>query len=359
MFCYPVNEVPNPKPPRVTHCLLIGRCPPPLGGATVLHSLMVKGLKKDPSLKISVLNLPPPMRHPHLHIPHWILTLFKAATQIRKHEVVIFNCTTKGLATFGYLLSVLCQFSNRRLILRKFAGTRISTLHPALMHFSRAAIDNASMYLSETEYLVHEAKILSATPARQLPNYRPMPTEQKTTVANPDRFVYLGRINRDKGVHNLIAAFRHGSLQSQTLDLFGPVEGAMDKDLENLPTNVKYKGTVNPEDSVKTLSNYSAMILPSSHAGEGIPGVILECLAAGIPTVATSIGGISELFRNTAGIELKSPSPNHIIEATRQLTDSPNILTEIRSRIRTTRGLYSQDHWHRLLSMWIKQDKQT
>ena len=77
------------------------------------------------------------------------------------------------------------------------------------------------------------------------------------------------------------------------VDLYGPYQ--LDKNERLLfdsylskNSNVNYRGTINPLSVVQTLSTYYALLFPTLHLTEGVPGVLVESLIAGTPVVSSS-----------------------------------------------------------------------
>ena len=102
--------------------------------------------------------------------------------------------------------------------------------------------------------------------------------------------LYLGRINRDKGISELVQAFSNlnkKKIEPTYLFLVGPFEDKSIKLSENIE-NIKVLGTtLNPE---KFYSIADIFCLPSYR--EGFGSVILEASAYGIPAVGTRIPGL-------------------------------------------------------------------
>ena len=119
----------------------------------------------------------------------------------------------------------------------------------------------------------------------------------------PDEFVigYVGRFVEDKGIPNLLQAFRllreHGEGARMRLLCVG--DGPLKRDLLTLQPNVL---VASPGGSGKVLSYYQVMdvlVLPSrtmSHWKEQFGLVLVEAMACGVPVVGSSSGAIPEVI---------------------------------------------------------------
>lgn len=65
----------------------------------------------------------------------------------------------------------------------------------------------------------------------------------------------------------------------------------------------------------------AADVLVSASSSEGLPNVVLECLACGTPVVATRVGGLAEVIRSdAAGILIDGRNPAAIVRGIRAVT---------------------------------------
>ena len=92
------------------------------------------------------------------------------------------------------------------------------------------------------------------------------------------------------------------------------------------------------------LSDYDAFLYTSHW--DGIPNVLLESAAAGLPIVAPDVGGIGELVDHRTGwLVAGADDPAPYVEALREIRDDPGLATK-RTRAMRTR-LNANHGWNR------------
>ncbi|MFQ6061285.1 MAG: glycosyltransferase family 4 protein [Thermoplasmata archaeon] len=144
------------------------------------------------------------------------------------------------------------------------------------------------------------------------------------------RFLFVGRIVRQKGLENLVRA--SSLLKTKGLNFsvsivgVGPLEDeirilAHDLGVED---HISFFGHVSDEDLVRMYSESDAFVLPS--VWEGLPLTLLEAWAAGLPVIATDVGGIRDLCRDGENA-LVVPSRNDeaLAEAMQKLIEDRNL----------------------------------
>jgi len=90
----------------------------------------------------------------------------------------------------------------------------------------------------------------------------------------------------------------------------------------NLEENIILAGQI--PDAAKYLKAFDIFILPS--VKEGLPYALLEAMAAGLPIVATSVGGIPEMIENGRdGLLVASKNPEELATAIEKLIDNPTL----------------------------------
>lgn len=129
--------------------------------------------------------------------------------------------------------------------------------------------------------------------------------ETKTRLSIPDNafvFLFVGRLNVDKGLNELVTAFKilidNDSKSNVRLVLLGPVEPDAVEILSNIPSALSERVVVagfsaSPEIY---MAFADVLILPSYREGFGT--VVIEAAAMSVPTIGTDIYGLSDAIVN-------------------------------------------------------------
>lgn len=137
------------------------------------------------------------------------------------------------------------------------------------------------------------------------PNYR---TNNKINKINSDyhknRIVYYSRIREDKGALfaiKMINIYNKNHNNKIYLDFFGPIDDDFNSIfLNEINTSeyIEYKGVLNNNEIIDSLSKYRFMIFPTFYEGEGFPGAILEALMSGLPVIASNWKYNKDIIKN-------------------------------------------------------------
>ncbi len=110
------------------------------------------------------------------------------------------------------------------------------------------------------------------------------------------RFLFVGRLSEQKGLGYLFRALSNLEDKNWCLDIYG--YGLLEEELKQLTrtlsieSNVLFHGV--SSDMATVYQNADLLVLPSLY--EGMPNVVLEAMASGLPVIATDIGGSRELM---------------------------------------------------------------
>jgi len=151
-----------------------------------------------------------------------------------------------------------------------------------------------------------------------------------------DAFVVgsVGRLMPIKGIEYLIRGFgllmRDGEAQSNRLIIVGdgPLRISLDQLAQEQGVAAQTMFLGERRDVYDVMRAFDVFTLPSLH--EGVPMVLLEAMAIGVPIVASGVGGIPEVVTDGKEASLiPAQDPQAIVKALRALRDS----TELRERM--------------------------
>ncbi|MFQ5353410.1 MAG: sulfatase-like hydrolase/transferase [Thermodesulfobacteriota bacterium] len=154
------------------------------------------------------------------------------------------------------------------------------------------------------------------------------------------RFGYIGSWIPSKGVHVLIKAFNRVNEKNAELTIYGeplPYHGYKDynTNLKGLVKNkaIKLAGPYDNKDVGTILSGIDVLIVPSIWY-ENSPLTIHEAYLAGIPVIASNIGGMAEYVgKGNGGINFKVGDDEDLSRVIEEVITNPALLKEMRESI--------------------------
>jgi glycosyltransferase involved in cell wall biosynthesis len=159
--------------------------------------------------------------------------------------------------------------------------------------------DNVNAFLCLTEF--QKRKLIEngfpESKCHIIPNFTvndPIRTDEDSISLSVKKgFLFIGRLNRQKGIDTLVAAAR------KCPDISFIIAGSVDKtfiDTNSFPNNVKWLGVVSNESITRLLHEVKALVF-TSRSYEGFPMVFLEAMQQGVPVVAPNLAGFPEIIR--------------------------------------------------------------
>lgn len=110
--------------------------------------------------------------------------------------------------------------------------------------------------------------------------------------------LFVGRLVQKKGVKYLVEAMDNVSCEAELWIVGdGCKRGTLERLVEDLDTNVDFYGELNPDEVTEFYRQASVLTLPSIE-GEGMPNVVLEAMAYGIPVITTDSGGLPTVIED-------------------------------------------------------------
>lgn len=171
------------------------------------------------------------------------------------------------------------------------------------------------------------------------------PVDRPTATAR--RFVMVARMSPPKDYPTLLRAFAGLRLRHPEVELFLVGEGCDRPALESLVDQLGLGDTAHfmgfRADVHQILTKMDAFVLSSQW--EGNPLSVMEAMAAGLPVVASSVGGIPELVTDgKEGFLVPSGDVEALQGRLEQLAGVPGLHLEMGSRARTRAVDHFSDH---------------
>jgi glycosyltransferase involved in cell wall biosynthesis len=151
------------------------------------------------------------------------------------------------------------------------------------------------------------------------------------------RFVFLGSLAWQKGVHVLVEAFEGIPTEKATLRIYGSPAVFPDyaERLRQMadPENTSFEGLVPNEEVGRVLAGADVVVVPSLWY-ENSPVVIQEAFAAGVPVIASRIGALAEkVCHGENGLLFPPGEPGALRELLDSLIEQPAQIEEWRGCI--------------------------
>jgi glycosyltransferase involved in cell wall biosynthesis len=158
-------------------------------------------------------------------------------------------------------------------------------------------------------------------------------------IPPPLRVGFIGTVAPHKGCDILIRAFRELPQETKaTLDIYSNLERFKPfvkrlRQLAEGDKRINFVGPFKRENVGEVLSGLDVLVVPSRWY-ENQPGVILEAFAAGMPVVATDLGGMSEFVRHEEnGLLFELERPDDLTRQLRRLATESGLIERLRSGI--------------------------
>ena len=197
----------------------------------------------------------------------------------------------------------------------------------------------AALFICVSEF-IRERLIERGFPADKLdvihqgvePDPAPAPATDPPAAGEP-YVLFVGRFIEKKGVGHLIAAMRLLGARADGARLVligdGPLAAALRQQSEGLK-NVSFLGWLPNPEVRRWMGGALALCVPSVTASdgdaEGLPTVIFEAMAAGVPVVASRHAGIAEAVEhNVTGLLVPEGDPAALADALAGLLAQPEL----------------------------------
>lgn len=158
---------------------------------------------------------------------------------------------------------------------------------------------------------------------------------------------WVGRVSREKGLDVLVEALKEPRLDDVTVSVVGdgPRREALARRARDLPPGrqVRWHGAI--PGAYRFFPAFDAFVLSSRR--EGTPMVLLEAMAAEVPVVATSVGGVPDVVTTNEALLVPPEDAGALADALASVREHPRA-----ARRRATAGRRRLDEEFGLAS-WV------
>ena len=176
-------------------------------------------------------------------------------------------------------------------------------------------------------------------------------------LARGRRVLCVGRLIENKGIDTAIKAVADVGAEL-TVAGDGPERPALEALAREIGLKVRFEGMVSRE-RLQSLYREAKCLVLSARRGEGMPNVLLEAMAYGVPVIATPIAGIRDLvIDNHNGLLVPPNNIQALSTALRRLEVEPGLTDRLGRAARETAAAFNWDliypRLDMLLELWRK-----
>ncbi|MDP1833399.1 MAG: glycosyltransferase family 4 protein [Candidatus Moranbacteria bacterium] len=166
------------------------------------------------------------------------------------------------------------------------------------------------------------------------------PIEKNNSLGGPIRILFVGRLNREKNIFNLLRAL--SGLRGIKLKIVG--KGELENEIlqlaKKLSLDLELIGNIPNSELPKIYNEADIYMQPSLY--EGNPKAILEAMSCGLPVIASNIEGINNLIIDSVNGLLCGTDTTSIASKLNDLLNNKPLKEKIASNARNSiRNTYS------------------
>lgn len=157
-------------------------------------------------------------------------------------------------------------------------------------------------------------------------------TPKKRSASQKVKLLYVGRLERSKGIHLLF--YMLSTTQTPEMELVLVGQGPYKEFLQTMAHDLKlddvvtFKGQLTHNDAINIYSDSDIFVLPTLRV-EGFPMTLVEAMFVGLPVVASNMGGISDAVDDgSTGYLVRSNNLTELKEKLLHLAGDADLRTE-------------------------------
>jgi glycosyltransferase involved in cell wall biosynthesis len=188
-----------------------------------------------------------------------------------------------------------------------------------------------------------------------------LPKGRTAPESEQPRLLYAGNLIRPKGVHVLLDALaklhQEGRPWRLTVAGAGPARSELETqaDSSGLGDSVDFVGFQSLDGVLALMDRADLFVFPSF--GEGMPRVLLEAMARGLPIVATRVGGIDGVIQDGRnGLLVRAGEPDELAAGVRRLAMDARLWEEISTAGLETARAHTMDRYADLMVATLREE---
>lgn len=325
-------------------------------GEAKVEFLFVSAVKPDPGLAWrDRVRLVPGLRFPlypyyRLGLP-FPRTVGPVLDRFAPDLVHVVTPSFLGLAGVRYArrrgIPVVASFHTDFVTLQSFYG--LGSLEWLGVRLVRGFYNQCSLTLAPSQYTLHQLRERGVhnvavwqrgvDPERFSPAFKSEPLRAEIGARGMPILLYVGRLAREKNLHDLVEAVRVLEGRGERFKLVVVGDGPMRQKLEALLPAAHFTGYVYGEALARWYASADVFVFPC--ALETFGNAVLEAFASGLPVVGVDGGGVRELVTHGWNGLLAPPcAPAALADTIQWLLRRPEEAARLGLRARDTSANY-------------------
>jgi glycosyltransferase involved in cell wall biosynthesis len=306
-----------------------------------------------------------PLVHLRRRISPWrdLVAVVELVRLLRRERPEIVHANSSKAGVLGRLAALLARVPIRIFTVHGWAFSAHSGLSSRLYRWADRLVrplTTVTICVAESE-LSSGVRAATCDPARTLviPNAVDVAAAPRTRHAgDPRRIVTVGRLQRPKDFVTLVRALQ--ALPAGVFELVvvgeGPDRRRVEQEIRGLGLSDRVHLYGERRDVRELLAGSDLFVLSSS--SEGMPLSVLEAMAAGLPVVASRVGGVPELVVDgVTGILVAPGDEQELAAALRRLLDDPALRRRLgdAGRARAEERFDLESFWRAHLTLYSRE----
>lgn len=168
---------------------------------------------------------------------------------------------------------------------------------------------------------------LNISSSKILNYYNPISYGRNTYNPESNYAVYAGRLNYEKGLLELLRAWKSSEIEDLNLKIIGTGELYESLKVEYDCDNITFLGELSNEKT-KEIIRHARAVITATKMYEGQPRLLCEASSYGVPSIYPSFGGMDEYFPKNYSFNFKQYDYQDLTKKIKQLQNKKQLINE-------------------------------